>query len=787
MAYNLKYQSDFYNIFSTKVSVQIFKKNYGAHDTIYLRTTDVTIEFNYQDRYTPVAGTGAKIGIINEGEFDSLNDLLTSREKEFLCVISYNNVVVFQGYSICDLNEQQFLAKAKITLQFTNYLRRLEGDYLECLSDIGVNTSLITVLKEVFTRIDLNYPLYINSTLFETNMLQTANDSYVEQTYIEDNMLFTSATEYDDTYTALNKILKPFGAFLYSHGNKWIIERQEDITRTGNWVLFSDIRDSDGVGASTASLKEEYNKQNGDWNYVDGSQVVTYDSGLHTLILDLKDKQLGTLVFNNYKVDMLSIATKIPPVGTLDLRTWYRYQDVVPLAVGYSFRGMNTFLKWSYAATDTSYWDEGLFYQFQVQFNLSEETPTILSVNYKMSGEMDLTPMKSVVVFFEIIVDGGPHSGEYLGYKTDGPVPGIPYLGLSATPIMTSQEFDVSVNPKQNKTWTMSQDFNLSDSILVDQPYGLPPAASPSIWEHLGKPTSQKFIIMFYPSKLNFKDNPLITNFYNKVNYIGDIEVTITQQEILNRLKYDINEDFIKTETQDMDFFDLENVNFSNGLMINEGSASDEFIKTKNWTSENSPESRSLMDVFAKNVFRNSFRTMHRIKASIMSDKYLKPFSVLTDDNLKIDSATDISLLLLGYTWDLNNGKYDILAEEYTDENIIFDEVASSAGGVVDDPNEVVTPTGLTVNQSAPGQHMTISWDESIGAQGYILQRRPSWYNVVWIPDWQTVYQGTALSFDDELTGGAIVSDTPIEYRVCAYIPNGSTPYSAIVACDWYN
>ena len=122
--YGLKYQSDFYNYFKKKVSVQISKAGWtGA--VKQLRTTEVILEVNYVDENTPVIGTGVKIGLINEGTFDSLEDLLTSTERQFKCVIYYNSVLVFQGFSICDLNEQQFLPWSKLSLQFTDYLRRL--------------------------------------------------------------------------------------------------------------------------------------------------------------------------------------------------------------------------------------------------------------------------------------------------------------------------------------------------------------------------------------------------------------------------------------------------------------------------------------------------------------------------------------------------------------------------------------------------------------------------------------------------------------------------------------
>jgi hypothetical protein len=785
--YDLKYQSTFYNIYKTKVDVQIYKRNYGAHSVINLRTSGVVIETNYQDRYTPIVGTGAKVDIINEGAFDSLDDLLTSREKEFYCTIAYNNLPVFFGFSLCDMNEQEFISHAKITLQFTDYLRRLDGDYLLCLKDIGINTAIYEMLQEAFERIISSLgtgsiPLVVNSTLLETNMLDDPAFSFLEQTFVENNMFFTSADQYDNTYDAINKALKSFGAFLYSFGNMWVIERQEDISTTHDWVQY-DLVNSNAAGEPITTLKQEYNKQDGDWKYKDISQVVGYDSGLKTLILDLKDKQLGSLVFNNYKVPMLTVADNTPDAGTLDTRTWYITDQATTIGSGYSFRGMNTYFKWMYPVEVSDPTGYGMYYNFEMFFNISEENPTVLSVSYKVSAEVNLALYLAADTGFYLRFDGGTLSNNYLGNIT-GPT-GATFLGYDPSPIFNEQLFDVSTD-KKTKMWTVSAEFNLSDAIVIENIGGggvpLPPDIHPSIWEVLGKPKSQKFTIMFMP--LVFLDN-VPPPHPARLMYIGDVEVTITQQEILNKLTYYVNEDFIKTETVDIEFFDLPNMNFSNGLLRENGT-----IKTENWTSENCPTAVSLMDIFAKNIFRNSYRTIHRLKATVLCDKYLKPFSILTDDNLKIDSASVRTLILQGYTWDLNNGEYEIDAEEYTDEEINLDQEGDESSGnpgEITDPSQIPVPTGLSVSSA---HNFDVWWDASAGATGYILQRRPitSPSRQYWFSSWRTVYSGPLRVFFDDISleYAPLTDGMLFEYQVCAYIPNGNTPYSAIVSIIYH-
>ena len=124
----------------------------------------------------------------------------------------------------------------------------------------------------------------------------------------------------------------------------------------------------------------------------------------------------------------------------------------------------------------------------------------------------------------------------------------------------------------------------------------------------------------------------------------------------------------------------MDNENFANGLELLGDSAGAELIKTKIWTSYLHPASLelSLMDLFARFKFGNFCHTLHKLRGSILYDGYLKPFAILTDNNLLTDGIIP-KLLVHGYDWDLNNGTYDIEAVEYTEETEIPSE-ESSAG-----------------------------------------------------------------------------------------------------------
>jgi hypothetical protein len=271
---------------------------------------------------------------------------------------------------------------------------------------------------------------------------------------------------------------------------------------------------------------------------------------------------------------------------------------------------------------------------------------------------------------------------------------------------------------------------------------------------------------------------------FEPTNYTGDIQVTISQPEVPNKLRYYIDEDFMKREAISIDFFDFDNSNFSNGLLTNLGTT-----KTNLWTSNQFTTPTPLMDILARTKFGENCRTMHRLKGKILCGEYLKPFSILTDNNLKVNGDV-LKLILKGYTWDLNEATYEPEAVEYGD--VVSEEEESSGGGgvVIDYSNEhPAIPTGLAAVQNTPGGPILISWDnEGIDIE-YTLQRSPSSNDggSTWSSYWQTIYSGSSTSYEDDLQDSintAAIDGYTMQYRISAVnLDTESSANSAAVSC----
>lgn len=636
MAYNLKYQSDFYNIFKTLVSVKLYKVDYGVHDLISIRTRSVTIELNYQDDKTPIIGTGAKVVIVNQGEFNVFDDLLKAYEKEYKCVIEYDGNVVFEGFQVCDLNEQQFIQNASIVLQFTNYVRKWEGSWLTSLSDISTFSSVLALIKEAVGVTGLENPILVNSTLFEQTMGDAALDSFLPQTFIENSLFYENLDDYLDTYTVLNKLLLPFEAFLYAYDQKWIVERIENVGKVGDWVSYAYADLSPSI---VASLKQSLNKQDGDFKYIDITQNIQYNSGLQKLKINLKDSALTTLVFNN--ADVATMGTVGVGIGLYYIthNTWWINESTTGRSTGDIYGEIKHYIHWT-GGTGVEWSYKGLYYAFNLQRNAFGK-PTELSVNYKMNHGFSAT-MATVKVRFWLTV----FSGAYLGYYVNG---SGDHLTLTAAPYVFEVDIDT---PSANE---------LDVSKLLD----LVP-----IFTDLGNPVIQDFMIAFLPSY--YKQTISGTWFYTTKNYIGNFEIKITPDPIDNEITTVLNENFIKTDEIAIDVFDLDNINYNNGIRCGLFGAD----KASGWDSAGDSVYEPLVNIFIKDRFRKYSKTVRTLQATILADRYIKPFAILTDDNLVDDTSIGsiVEFLINKYLWNLVNGTYQIEAEEYSDTDIIISE-----------------------------------------------------------------------------------------------------------------
>ena len=555
MAYELKYQSDFYNYFQKLVSVKIYKNDYEDSEVTELRTSEVIIEANYKDDNTPVIGTGAKVVIITEDEdLDLLEDLLISYEKQFICTIEYDGVIAFRGYSLCDLNERELLPYTSITLQFTDYLHRLSEHYPSNIKNPAKSVSVMRLVSDLMDLTGLDLPLLINSTLFETQMeTDTSGGSFLPQVFVQNFQFHTGPGQYDTMYDVINKALQPFSAFIFYYKDQWIIERQEDITRDGNWIKYDE-----NTITSESSFKLEVNKQDDDFKYVGASQMIEYDSGLKTLILELRDKKLDSLIFNDYTMSMSPLSyfeeTLSDFPTDLDYRTWYRQSNAVIENIGIetTFKHMTNWVHWT-----ADIYMGGLAYTFRVNLASSEDIPTTMTISYKVYPSTVWRDLNRVWIRFMLRLRGGPFDGYWVvsSEYDDGPVIRVidPTSVTTAHYAANTAVIDATAREDSWMEWIITKEYDLSNTEVWIQYLGMAGvlASYDNFYQMLGMDSSgagraeQYFDLIILPPGYSNKSgggNPedISTDFLAET-YLGDVSVVVTPEDIDNKIEYYLN------------------------------------------------------------------------------------------------------------------------------------------------------------------------------------------------------------------------------------------------------
>lgn len=588
-----------------------------------------------------------------------------------------------------------------------------------------------------------------------------------------------------------------------------------DITVGGQTKEAEVPTSSDLIASTTESMKETYNKQDGDFKYVDCSQVIEYDSGLHTLILNLRDQLLDTLVFNDWPTpDSIPTVDEWLPVAAtnLEYRHWYVHELVSDISVGEDYQDI---AQWVHCTNYTETRTNGWYYRFAVYANQdSASADTILSIKYSMATNESLNSRYKVALDIFLRIIGGPYNDALLSFGgtidlsgvTGDPYGLTPPFGLNLFPTncmyylpmwrfhccRTTQVVDISDG--ETFKWDFSQDFNLDN--LTVRLYNSAGTFTqyPSLWALLGSPDYQILQIEFVPPRYVVKDgwDPRETQFrYNYVfadSYLGDIKVTVNAEKIVNKITYILNKDFVRTDEIDMYLFDLTNMNYGNALLL----SADGLTRTNAWSSENSVYPVPLYEVLAKSKFRKYGRTIHRLKGTILHDGPMKPFSILTDDTITNEAEEVISFILNGYTWNLITGQYDIEAEEYTEENVIVDGVEYDSEGNPTIPT-LDPPTGLAVTMIQMYYHpLRVTWDPvGSGILGYHVEMRP-WYDgttaLDWVDEWKLIYTGTSTSRTVTVAYPGVTPTTPttIYFRVRCYNEAGNSIWSSSESISWY-
>jgi hypothetical protein len=209
----------------------------GPAVSLKLDRDSIEIAYAFDDWNNPVIGLTAAFSIRNDqASFFTLLPLMTATEREYKVRIVVTQGIgspytIFEGFLNCDAVSQKYLLKQAIRLTASSYLSKLEYITVPDI-DILQNITPIAIIDQMLTLIGHNFNIRINSKLYARgdslgtgHTLFDVNEFFTE-VFWEDNV-----TRKDALYI-LKSILTSFNCYIYWYDGYWWIERYEDIWQT---------------------------------------------------------------------------------------------------------------------------------------------------------------------------------------------------------------------------------------------------------------------------------------------------------------------------------------------------------------------------------------------------------------------------------------------------------------------------------------------------------------------------------------------------------------------------
>ena len=187
MSYGTKYECIAYDRLNNRVGIYIQKLDYsGAILKMVLDADPLEIKYNREKR---VYGTGAIVNILNDFDDKYLFAKMLAEPYETykLKVVSMGDgSIIFEGFLLPQTFNQDVRYKSYVALTFGNGLRMLENitpSFLTTGTDDYVTE--MAILINIFSYLNLDYTIYINSTLYEDSMsVGEKADNPLKATYL---------------------------------------------------------------------------------------------------------------------------------------------------------------------------------------------------------------------------------------------------------------------------------------------------------------------------------------------------------------------------------------------------------------------------------------------------------------------------------------------------------------------------------------------------------------------------------------------------------------------------
>lgn len=275
-SYNTRYSARYKDL-----EIEIKKLDYTGSSNTITHLAPQPIELSYtgdkgERKYVQGSSLTFSFYELNGEDYDEIFDS-DCRDYKLLLRNYDSSTVVWEGYIKPENLTKSYLDYHKlINLQATDAIADLKDIPFE---KVGGRVPILNVVKNALSYIGIELPIEIQLNTWETSHM-TEGECPIEKAYIDTRKFYAlkdGKTEYDDSYTVLERVLQPFS---------------------------STIKQSNGAHRIT------------NYNEIE-SNVFVYDFSTLSFVADISSNSLINL--DDYKFHASSDKTKIRPLRYVDL------------------------------------------------------------------------------------------------------------------------------------------------------------------------------------------------------------------------------------------------------------------------------------------------------------------------------------------------------------------------------------------------------------------------------------------------------------------------------------
>lgn len=207
----------------------------GASTTLVASARPFVLkEFNTDDDiFKPLRPQMAEMSFIASASGVSIDNFLMDNDDDIIVYFDFGSFTNYwKGYMLQDDFQESWInTNHIITLRATEGIGQLKDVKLtQSGAELNGRYTPLDLIKYAMAQTVQSFSDYkVFSNLFHSSMTDTSTFTGIDQCYVDAKTFQINASEYDDSYIALEKINKSWNQTLYMYKGKWVIFRQEEL------------------------------------------------------------------------------------------------------------------------------------------------------------------------------------------------------------------------------------------------------------------------------------------------------------------------------------------------------------------------------------------------------------------------------------------------------------------------------------------------------------------------------------------------------------------------------